>query len=696
LSSSSSVREEGRRLVIDVLSRKRAEIIAIISDGEMPSTPFFAFLRQTKKRFFATYIDALKKTIDTGDTTDFLGNETFQSYSHAKNGFDLREVLQVPTAVKTAINEILLEMVEAGQADGSAALAAAVLIDELLGQAETIRSQAFTQTRDETIAFFHDRQADIDNFPSNLASTLDLNTLLRSAMKKCIELVGVRRCAFFSRDLMTNQLHVIAANFEHERTFGDGPIILDEVLLNKLVHELRPVVIEGYRRSMPLITASMKRMKTKVVLLVPLVVRSRNVGVMLLDKAESPQMFTPEVVDLAVRFANRVAASMENARLHGSEQQKLKETIALLEFTRLVSSTLDIDVLLSRLAQIAADICGVVKCSVYVCMDEDNRFYPAVTYSSVPDTEWETSLGFGVLPEDLEPDHFEALFESHSVVISDPASSPFIPVERVDDSWTRSVVLVPVYTRERLLGIVVLYHPKEPDELEPDELNLVAAIAAQAAFALDNASLYENLEMSYFSTVKALARAIEVKDPYTYGHSDRVTEYAIAIARRLGLSEREKNNIKYAAALHDIGKIGIARKILDKPGGLTQEEFNHIKTHPQLGDSIIEPIPFLQGPRRIILHHHERFDGKGYPEGLAGDEIDLEARILSVADAFEAMMSDRPYRKALPLDRAVRELRNNSGSQFDPVVVEAFLDVLKGGELARVSRGATAGRDADL
>jgi len=211
-------------------------------------------------------------------------------------------------------------------------------------------------------------------------------------------------------------------------------------------------------------------------------------------------------------------------------------------------------------------------------------------------------------------------------------------------------------------------------------------IAGQAAVALENASLYEDLEMSYFSTVKALARAIEVKDPYTHGHSERVTEYAMAIARQLGLSERDKKNIKYAAALHDIGKIGIARRVLDKPGALTEEEFTHIKTHPQLGESIMEPVGFLKSPREIILHHHERYDGAGYPDGLEGEGIDTGSRILAVADAFEAMMSDRPYREALPLEEAVAELEKNSGSQFDPDVVIAFLEVLRQGNLSRSSR----------
>ena len=391
-------------------------------------------------------------------------------------------------------------------------------------------------------------------------------------------------------------------------------------------------------------------------------------------------MFTQEIVNLAVRFSNKVAAAMENARLHGSEQQKLKETMALMEVARLVTSTLDIDVLLSRLVQITADVCEVGKCSVYIYVTESGRFYPTATFGVLPDSDWEMELGEGVQPADLTDEDVESLF-NHQVAICEPQLSPFIPRGRIEDTLTRSVVLVPIFSRENLLGMVVLFSSKEGDEFESDDLNMVTGIAGQAAVALENASLYEDLEMSYFSTVKALARAIEVKDPYTYGHSERVTDYAMAIARKLELSEWECRNVKYAAALHDIGKIGIARKILNKPGALSEEEFVHVKTHPQLGDSIIEPVTFLQAPREIILHHHERFDGKGYPDGLAGEQIPLGARILAVADSFEAMMSDRPYRKALPVAEAVRELELNAGRQFDPVVVKAFMAAVAEEEL---------------
>lgn len=675
---------KGKRLALEVLGKKRSDIISKISEQEPPDSSFYAFLKQTRKRFFINYIDSLKTSVESGDTTDFLGNETFQSYTHARNGFSLYDVLSIPFLVKKAVRGVLQGMMKEGEAGGDACLEATNLIDEMLEQAEMVRAQSFTQTRDEVIKFFHSYQKEIDRFPSNLAATLDFRTLMLSAVSKALDLLDVGRCAFFSRDLLTNDLHLEASNFEHEKIFGEAAVKLDESTIEQLVHHQSPVSIEGHPRSVPLVSEIMKKMKSKSLLLVPLMVRDRNLGLMLLDNAEKPQMFTPEVVDLAVRYANKVAAAMENARLHGSEQQKLKETMALLEVSRLVTSTLDIDVLLSRLVQITADVCEIGKCTVFIRPQKDGLFYPSATFSSWKDSGWETSLGDGIGAEDMLDEEAGQLLDNCELVISEPRLCPFIPDNRIEDTGTRSILLVPVNSRERVLGIMVLFYAKEREDLESEDLNLVSAIAGQAAVALENASLYEDLEMSYFSTVKSLARAIEVKDPYTYGHSEKVTEYCMVLARHMGLSERERRNLKYAAALHDIGKIGIARKILNKAGALTEEEFLEVKTHPELGDSIIEPVAFLQEPRSIILYHHERYDGNGYPNGLKAEEIPLGARVLAVADSFEAMMSDRPYRKALPLAEALKELEVNSGTQFDPRVVEAFLEALTEGELSGV------------
>ena len=185
------------------------------------------------------------------------------------------------------------------------------------------------------------------------------------------------------------------------------------------------------------------------------------------------------------------------------------------------------------------------------------------------------------------------------------------------------------------------------------------------------------LEHAEMGTIATLVLTEEAKDPYVRGHSKRVTRAAVEIAQELGLSEENCKIIERAGILHDIGKIGISDVILHKPDKLDEEEWTVIKKHPQRAAEILEPLKFLTKEIEIICHHHERFDGKGYPDGLKTEDIPLGARILAVADTFDAMNSERPYRKPLPEDAITAELKKNSGSQFDPRIVNTFLDLLK-------------------
>jgi putative nucleotidyltransferase with HDIG domain len=189
--------------------------------------------------------------------------------------------------------------------------------------------------------------------------------------------------------------------------------------------------------------------------------------------------------------------------------------------------------------------------------------------------------------------------------------------------------------------------------------------------------LYTDMRREHFETVRALASAIDASDPHTRGHSERVTRYSIAIAREMGLSELRVQTIEYAGLLHDMGKIGIQHEILLKPSALSEDEWALMKQHPATGARIVSDLHFLKGAKGVVRFHHERYDGKGYPDGLAGDKIPLEARIVKVADAFDAMRSDRPYRRALSLADALDELRRGSGSEFDPRVVGAFMTLVK-------------------
>ncbi|MGB2783440.1 MAG: HD-GYP domain-containing protein, partial [Atribacterota bacterium] len=188
--------------------------------------------------------------------------------------------------------------------------------------------------------------------------------------------------------------------------------------------------------------------------------------------------------------------------------------------------------------------------------------------------------------------------------------------------------------------------------------------------------LYTKMRKVYLDTIRALAAAIDAKDPYTKGHSERVAHTSVALAQELNLSDRDIENIEYTALLHDIGKIGIADNILGKKSSLTNKEFDKIKEHTIMGANIIEPVDFLKNSYRAIYHHHEKYNGEGYPDGIKSENIPILARIIAVADAYDAMGSDRPYRKKLNKDKILEELKDQSGKQFDPEVVKALISVL--------------------
>ena len=188
--------------------------------------------------------------------------------------------------------------------------------------------------------------------------------------------------------------------------------------------------------------------------------------------------------------------------------------------------------------------------------------------------------------------------------------------------------------------------------------------------------LYTKMRKVYLDTIRALAAAIDAKDPYTKGHSERVAETSVALAQELNLPGREIENIEYTALLHDIGKIGIADNILGKNSSLTDKEFDKIKEHTVMGAKIIEPVDFLKNSYEAIYHHHEKYNGTGYPDGLKEKDIPLSARIIAVADAYDAMGSDRPYRKKLSKDKILNELKDQSGKQFDPEIVKVLISIL--------------------
>ena len=242
-------------------------------------------------------------------------------------------------------------------------------------------------------------------------------------------------------------------------------------------------------------------------------------------------------------------------------------------------------------------------------------------------------------------------------------------------------IVLPLYVREQIAGMLILGFDEEEKAERREDLVHARQLANQMAVALSNAHLLEDLDEMGWGAIKALGRTVDAKSSWTAGHSERVTTYAMHIARAMELPQDRQKVLHRAALLHDIGKIGIPLKVLDKPERLTDAEYELIKQHPAMGARILEPIGAFRESIPIIMQHHEQYNGQGYPEGLSGENILIEARILTVADVFDALISERPYRKEWDREKIVGYLAEKAGTFFDPKVVGMFLDLLERDEV---------------
>jgi len=258
-----------------------------------------------------------------------------------------------------------------------------------------------------------------------------------------------------------------------------------------------------------------------------------------------------------------------------------------------------------------------------------------------------------------------------------------VPTEvfRGEGNQSLSIMIAPLSHKERTIGVVVIVFEEDQNFIRQKTLKLLYILAGFFSLAIQNAYLFNDLKRSYFDTIRGVTNSIEARDPYTKGHSHRVAQIAKAIAKELNWSDNEIELIDWGGMLHDVGKIGVHDAILNKPGKLDKEEYEAIKLHPLIGAQIVKGISFLEPLVPYILEHHERFDGKGYPQGLGGENISIKGRLLAVADAFDAMTTDRPYQKAHEPEVALKEILINAHSQFDPKVAEAFERAWLSGEI---------------
>ncbi len=370
-----------------------------------------------------------------------------------------------------------------------------------------------------------------------------------------------------------------------------------------------------------------------------------------------------EITELADSF-NEMTVSLKDRS--ESLTKKVLELATLYEMSRALGSTLDMGKLLESVLDSALRIFGADLGYVTMRNRETGELEILARSGAVPsrvdDRALRSSMSEWVIRE------------ARPLIFNPAGEGSKGQVEVVTGAM--AALCVPLVSSEGTIGAITVGSQDPEFRFGSDDVRLLSTIANHVTIAVGNIDLFSSLQEAYLATVRSLAVAVDAKDPYTRGHSEGVALCATVIAEQMGLSHDQRIALEMAAYLHDIGKIGIKEAILLKPGKLTEEEMSQMRHHPLIGASILKPVAFPWPIVPVVRHHHERWDGEGYPAGLKGEEIPLLARILTVADAYEAMIADRPYRSGRTMEEGILELERCAGTQFDAAIVRSFVEAL--------------------
>jgi len=371
----------------------------------------------------------------------------------------------------------------------------------------------------------------------------------------------------------------------------------------------------------------------------------------------------------------------ELARTRAESAQRIRELEMMLHLAEQINQSLALPVVLHSIMQAAETLTRAEASSLLLYDPEtDELFFEVATGEKgeeVKQVRIKRGQGFAG----------HVLATGEALLVNDVANDPRHAkvVDQQSGFVTRNLIAVPLRIGETVKGVLEVLNSRD-GFFAPSDVAALQTLSTLCAIAIDKAQAHQALQELFWDLVRAMVAMLDARNPYTRGHSERVTEFSVAIAKEMGLSDADCERIRLSALLHDIGKVGIPDAILLKDGRLTDEEFAIMKRHPEIGYRILEPIdqmrPYLAGVR----YHHERLSGKGYPLGLKGDEIPLDARIIAVADVFDALTSDRPYRPALAPTAAIEIIRKDTPNDIDPDVFAAFLRAWEKGLIVEQKR----------
>jgi len=497
-----------------------------------------------------------------------------------------------------------------------------------------------------------------------ISTILDIEILLPKIINHIASVMHIEKASLLLLN-DSNQLEIKAAIGLEEDIISNTRIALGQGISGMVAQSGHPLLIQDLENNPKYKSKFKKHFKTNSILSVPLTVHGKTIGVINVNDKKNGGNFTNDDLNLLETIAIQVASAISNARLYEKTRKNLQEFAAVNSLGYKLNSSLEHEIIINQFLK---------ECS-NIFVSESNYFAKFDTSGNNIEEIYKNNTKNNEKTEKLI---FEYCNTIRCVnIVSDTRKEKSLS-RYSKNSKGFSLISTPIIFKNNLLGLVVIKRNlKNSKPFNNENLRFLCTLSSQFASSLQNANLYSELIDLYLTTIQSLAAAIDAKDPYTHGHSQRVSEFSVMIAKELSCSDEETEIIKHTALLHDIGKIGIPEKILLKPGKLTDDEYHQIMKHPELGTEIIKQIKYLDKVRICLKHHHEKFDGTGYPNGISGEDIPLGARIISVADTFDAMTSDRPYRKGCTTEQALNELIKYSNSQFDPIIVNAFVKAIK-------------------
>ncbi len=503
----------------------------------------------------------------------------------------------------------------------------------------------------------------------------DINMFLEGVLKNMSRIFNTKICLAYIWDEFSGEftptayygLHPSIVPFFRITNLRESNI----PLIKKVFHDGKPRVFSG-RDAFPIGFLDIRDIKKVIVL--PVMTNKEYMGLIICIFTEDVHL-TQRHMAILNGIHNQICVTLEEARLYRESIEKAIELsnrieiqTLIHEIDRTILSTLSHGDILETVSRMMEHVLNAD--SISICLVEKDRegfVFVAGTGEYLPR---DTVIGF------RDTSLTDVYLKGRIQYMANLKNAEGLhPLEaRLLGEGFCSILRVPLVVKGEVIGILNTMS-KRPSAFSFHDLNILETLADQISVAIENARLFKDLEELFIGTVSALSGAIDAKSPWTAGHSNRVTMCAIKIGEAMEMGEEELKTLRIASLLHDIGKIGVAEGVLEKPARLTEEEIGLIKIHPVKSRDILSPIKQLREILDVVLHHHEHYDGSGYPRGLRGEEIPLMARIISVADTVDAMASDRPYRKGKTMDAIVEELRRCAGTQFDPNVVNAFLKV---------------------